>query len=87
MDVYLVYNEDSQLETVKNAELRSDLFFHFIDERTRKGLKEAWKVKSSLSARLSPFAVIYENDKPIKAFYTEADDNIIKSLIEYLKWK
>lgn len=85
MDVYLVYNDDSQLEAIKNAELKPNLFFHFIDERTRKGLKEAWKVKSALAARLSPFAAIYENDKPIKAFYTEADDNIINSLIEYLR--
>lgn len=85
MDVYLVYNDDSQLETVKNATLNPNVYFHFIDERTRKGLKEAWKVKGALSARMSPFAAIYENDKPIKAFYTEADDNIIKSLIEYLK--
>lgn len=85
MDIYLVYNDDSQLEIVKNAELKPNLYFHFIDERTRKGLKEAWKIKGGLSAKKSPFAAIYENDKPIKAFYSEADNNIIKSLIEYLK--
>lgn len=85
MDVYLVYNDDSQVNAVKEADLKEGLFFHFIDERTKTGLKEAWKVKSHLASRVSPFAAIYENDNPIKAFYSEADDNIIQSLIEYLK--
>ena len=85
MDVYLVYNDDSQVNAVKESDLKEGLFFHFIDERTRSGLKDAWKCKGALSAKLTPFAAIYENDVPIKAFYSEADDNVIKSLIEYLK--
>ena len=85
MDVYIVYNDDSQIELLKNSNLRTDAFFHFADERTRKGFKESWKIKNPLAAKLSPFAVIYNNDIPIKAFYTEADDNVMQSLIEYLK--
>lgn len=85
MEIRLVYNEDSQIERIKNANLKPNLFFHFIDERTRKGLKESWKVKGGFAARQSPFAVIYDGEKPVKAFYTEADDDIIESLINYLK--
>lgn len=85
MDVYVVYNDDVQLEKIKNSDIKSDVFFHFIDERTRKGSKESWKIKNPLAAKLSPFIAVYEKGIPIKAFYTEADDNVIKSLIEYLK--
>lgn len=85
MDIYVVYNDDSQIELLKNSELKTDSFFHFADERTRKGLKESWKIKNPLAAKLSPFVAIYEGEIPIKAFYTEADDNVIQSLIDYLK--
>lgn len=84
MEVYIVFNENSQKEKIQNANLKPNLFFHFIDERTRKGLKEAWKIKGGFSARQSPFAIIYDGEKPIKAFYSEAED-VIQSLIEYLK--
>ena len=33
--------------------------------------------------KLDPFAVILDDEKPIKAFYTEAED-VIDSLIKYL---
>lgn len=85
MDIYVVYNDDSQLERIKQAKLKSNIFFNFADERTRSGLKESWKIKGPLAAKLSPFAAIYEEDKPIKAFYSEADDDVIQSLIDYLK--
>lgn len=84
MDIYVVYSDEKQIELLKNTDIKGSPYFHLINDQTFKGKKEAWKVKSSLSARLSPFAAIYENDKPIKAFYSEADDNIIQSLINYL---
>jgi hypothetical protein len=84
-DVYLIYNDDTQLKKVKNYPFDNSYFFHFIDDRTRQGRKDAWKIKGGFSAKLSPFAVCYDKNRPIKAFYTEADSNIIESLIDFLK--
>lgn len=81
MDIIITYDDENQLDRIKN---NNYLFnFRFIDSMTRKGKKEAWKVKSHYAARLDPFAVIQDGNKPIRAFYSEAGD-AIGSLIKYL---
>lgn len=81
-DVYIVYDND---DTIKNLgdTLKVSPFFHFIDERTLKGKKDAFKLKSAWSSKLTPFALCTEGEKVVKAFYSEAED-VIKSLISYL---
>ena len=81
-DVFVVYDDLKQIEKLKDTS-SYPLEFHFINSETKKGKKEAWKIKSHYAAKLNPFAVILDNNKPIKAFYTEAED-VIDSLINYL---
>lgn len=84
MTVYIVYNNDNQIKPIEDAFKASSIFV-FIDEQTTKGKKKGFKLKGSWGARLTPFAVVYnDEDKPVKAFYSEADNDIIKSLITYL---
>ena len=82
INVILVYNNKNQLDKIGDTSKYSPIF-HFIDSMSKKGKKEAYKVKSYYAARLDPFAIILNNDKPIKAFYSEAED-VIDSLIKYL---
>jgi len=82
-DVYLVYNDDNHIKKIGET-LKASPFFHFIDDRTRTGRKESFKLKGSYGARITPFAVCTEGDKPIKAFYSEAEQDVINSLINYL---
>lgn len=85
MDVYIVYNDDNVIKRLGGTyTLKVSPFFHFMDERTYKGKKDAWKIKGSFGARLTPFVAIYEGDRPIKAFYSETGENVIESLINYL---
>lgn len=84
MDVYLVYNDDKDLKKLGDANIKVSPFFHFIDDRTRRGRKDSWKIKGGFGAKLTPFAVIYEGEKPIKAFYSETGNDIVESLIKYL---
>lgn len=87
-DVYLVYNDDKHIRQIGGTyTLKVSPFFHFIDDRTIKGKKDSWKLKNQFGAKMTPFAVAYEGDKAVKAFYTEAEQNIIKSLIDYLNGK
>lgn len=84
-DVYLVYNDDSQLRKIGGAyTLKVSPFFHFIDARTLNGRKEAFKLKGSWGAKLTPFALCTDGEKAIKAFYSETGTDIIKELIDYL---
>lgn len=84
IDIFIVYNDSSVERRIKEANINSLPFIHFIDERTLKGKKEAFKLKSFWGAKITPFAIILEDDKAIKAFYSETDNDIIESLIEYL---
>lgn len=84
MNVYIVYNDESQIKELGGVSLKTSPFFTFINENTKSGKKEAYALKSHWGSKLTPFAVCYDKDKPIKAFYSEADENIIKSLINYL---
>lgn len=81
-DVFVVYNDKEQLNRIGDTSKYTPIF-HFIDSMTKKGKKEAYRLKSHYAAKLDPFAVILDKNKPIKAFYSEAED-VIDSLIKYL---
>lgn len=84
-DVYLVYNDDTQVRQIGGAyTLKVSPFFHFIDDRTLEGKKEAFKLKSSWGSRVTPFALCTDGEKAVKAFYSETGEDVIKSLIDYL---
>ena len=81
-DVIIVYSSKSQLDRIGDTSKYTPIF-HFVDSLAKKSKKEAWRIKSYYGAKLDPFAVILDDEKPIKAFYTEAED-VIDSLIKYL---
>lgn len=81
-DVIIVYSSKSQLDRIGDTSKYTPIF-HFVDSLAKKSKKEAWRIKSYYGAKLDPFAVILDGEKPIKAFYTEAED-VINSLIKYL---
>ena len=81
-DVIVVYSDKNQLDRIGDTSKYTQIF-HFVDSLAKKSKKEAWRIKSYYGAKLDPFAVILDDEKPIKAFYTEAED-VIDSLIKYL---
>jgi hypothetical protein len=81
-DIIVVYSDKSQLDRIGDTSKYTPIF-HFVDSLAKKSKKEAWRIKSYYGAKLDPFAVILDDEKPIKAFYTEAED-VINSLIKYL---
>lgn len=83
-DVYVVSN-DPNLSNKINGSFPGNPFFHFYDIGSMKDRSTAYKLKGQFGARLDPFAVVFNKDKAVKAFYTEADDHVIESLLKYLK--
>lgn len=81
-EVVVIYSDYKQVEKVKD-EVKTSLTFNFIDITSKKGKKDGWAIKSYWGAKLDPFVVILDNEKPVRAFYTEAED-VIDSLIKYL---
>ena len=81
-DIIVVYSDKNQLDRIGDTSKYTPIF-HFVDSLAKKSKKEAWRIKSYYGAKLDPFAVILDDEKSIKAFYTEAED-VIDSLIKYL---
>ena len=81
IEVKLVYDNNTNLNEIGDY-LQSPIFC-LIDMTTSKGQKEGYKLKGHWGAKLNPFAIVYQDNKPIKAFYSEAED-VISNLINYL---
>lgn len=85
IEVTIVYNDDSQIKKLGDTySLKgTSPSFVFLDERTLKGRKKGWSVKSHWAAKETPFAVVKSDEKVLKVFYSEGGD-VIKLLINYL---
>ena len=83
-DVYVVYNDEKQIKKVEDSCKKESLTFHFIDSQSLKTKREAWSLKSHWAAKEDPFAIAMDGDKAVKAFYSEAETDVINSLIKYL---
>lgn len=81
--VFLTYTNSSEIEKVIDSK---SITFHFIDMLSTRGKKEGWKLKNYWGAKLDPFAVIIENDIPIKVFYSEVE-NVVENLNHYIETK
>lgn len=84
-DVYIVYSDVSFIKKFGGTySLKVSPFFHFINETTKEGKKEAYALKGHWGARMTPFAICFDKETPVKAFYSETGNDIIKELINYL---
>lgn len=81
-DIFIVCSDKEQLKKVEDTTNVTSTF-HFIDPLSKKGKKEAWALKNYWGAKLDPFAIVMNGDKPVKAFYSESE-NVIDNLLTYL---
>ena len=84
MQATVVYENKKDKELLNLIYSEVPIFIEYIDFNTKNGRKEAYAVKSKLSARLNPFVVLQEGEEIIKVFYSEKG-NAIQQLINYLK--
>ena len=72
----LISSDEKQIKKVRELNNNS-LTFNFIDIRTKKGKKSGWSLKNYWGAALDPFAIVSKNEKPIKAFYSESENEVL----------
>lgn len=84
MILYLTYNNNCQqlLEQLQNELNNIEIIAY--NEDTKKERKKAFGLKGNYGAKESPFSVLYKEDKPIKAFYTEVKECTLDNIINYL---
>lgn len=85
--IFIVYDSPEQLQVFKNKSLPFNPLVEYYNMNTRNGRKEGFKLKREWGARANPFCIIYDEDKAVKAFYSENDweDNAIIQLLNYLQ--
>ena len=81
MIIKLVFNDSID----KIGDWKQSPIFHLIDMNTVKGRKEGFKLKSHWGAKLNPFAIVYQDDIPVKAFYSESGKDVLDELLNYLQ--
>lgn len=84
MNATVVYDDRRDRELLESTDSKFPIFIHYIDFNTISGRKEAYKVKSYWGAVKNPFVVIEKEDKTIKIFYSDAGNNAIQQLINWL---
>lgn len=82
-DVYLVYSDINDKIRLEEAET-PPFFVHYYDTLSKEGKSKGYKLKSEFGARQDPFAVVYNKESPIKAYYSEDSNNVINDLINDL---
>ena len=84
LDVFFITNnkfeEDLLLEHINDR----GIFLTTYDVNTRTGKKEGLKLKSYVGAKKNPCIIVYEGEKLIKCFYSEASNNVIADFLNWL---
>ncbi len=87
MKLYLAHNDvafENELRRFIEAEMQ-DVKFYAYDASYTNDKVRANRLKGGFSARQSPFAVLKtDNDKFLKAFYSEVDECTVKNIIHNL---
>ena len=84
----IVYNSDEHDSFYKELCKLLDsnnIEYESYDSKFLKERKKGYKIKGSFSARLNPFIGVYDNDKPVNGFYSEANECTIDNITKYLK--
>ena len=84
MKVIVIYENNKDKELIELIDFSTPYFVDYIDVKTRKGLKESYKIKNQFGARKNPFVVLYnDEDKFVKCFWSE-EGNAVQQFINYL---
>ena len=86
-DLYFTYNKQEDYDRLLKIKGIEDYFLHTADSGTLKGKKEAYKIKSEWGAKLDPFLITYNDERPIKAFYSECPEDAIQQFSSWIKNK
>ena len=79
-DIYIVFDNIDDLNLLEDA-IDSNYFLHYWNINKHNDRSKAFKFKGEWGAKQNPFVLISENDKVIKAYYSETGDNAVKQFI------
>lgn len=83
MEVYLVYDDIKDKEWIEKMDNRK-FYYKFFNMHKKSDISKGFKIKEEWAAKLNPFILIKQDDKPIKCFYSETGENAVS---QFLKWK
>ena len=75
MDITIVFQEPEELNELHKSDV---INFNLLDEGSRLTRSKARQTRGRYAARKTPFAIVTEDDKISKVFYSERDDVIME---------
>lgn len=86
MKVKIVYNNSRDKELIELVRFSTPFFVEYLDERTKNGKKEGYRIKSEFGARKSPFVLVLDDeDNYLACFWTESGSNAVQNFINNYK--
>ena len=85
MILNVAYKKESFINSLKEALKEYDIVINSYNEDIHKERSKSFKLKGGYSDRLTPFAVLLDDKKVIKAFYSEASECTIDNIINTIK--
>ena len=86
MKVKIVYNDVRDKELIELVRFSTPFFVEYLDERTKNGKKEGYRIKSEFGARKSPFVLVLDDeDNYLACFWTESGSNAVQNFISNYK--
>lgn len=81
IDLYLIYDNSEDLQKIEDT-INSNYYLHHLNINKHNDRSKAFKFKGEWSAKLDPFILLSENDKIIKAYYSETGESAVNQFIK-----
>lgn len=81
IDLYLVFDDIDDLNRIEST-IDSKFYLNYLNINKHHDRSKAFKLKGEWSAKLNPFILLKENDKVLKAYYSEIGESAVTQFIK-----
>lgn len=85
VELVLISDNLEDEKKVLSRESPDNYYFTFIDICSKLCRSDAYSIKSEWGAKKDPFALVKVDNKVIRCFYSEKDDNIVDKALDFIK--
>lgn len=76
--VFITVDCDDHIKAINSID--TNAYFEILDERYKKGKRDAWLLKNKYGAKLNPFIEIQKDGEFLGMIYSEASSDPLKEL-------
>lgn len=85
IELVLISNDLEDEKKVLSRESPSGYYFSFLDLGSMLCRSDAYALKSEWGAREDPFALVKDNDKVLRCFYSEEGKDVVDEALNFIE--